>query len=82
VTVRSGGCGATTSIRPERFAIPAIAVVLAWWYLLSGAGMPASMPGMPEMREPASPMALVVMWSVMMTAMMLPGAAPRSRCSS
>ena len=64
-----------TSIRPERLAIPAIAVVLAWWYLLNGAGMPAAMAGMPAMREEPSMMTLAVMWGVMMTAMMLPSAA-------
>ena len=48
----------------------ALLVTLAWWFLLSGAGM--AMPGMS-----APPFAaLLVMWWLMMAAMMLPSAAP------
>jgi predicted metal-binding membrane protein len=54
-------------------------VVLAWIYLVAGAGIDASMTGMPMEPMPWSPVyaALAfVMWWVMMIAMMVPGAAP------
>jgi predicted metal-binding membrane protein len=62
-----------TSTRPERLLIAGAAAVVAWWFLLRGAGMPPAMPGM---REPASLATLVVMWAAMMAAMMIPGAVP------
>jgi predicted metal-binding membrane protein len=66
-------------------------IALAWWYLLSGAGMPGDMPSMAGMdMDMEMPMdmnmtqqwtpgyaALVfIMWWVMMIAMMLPSATP------
>ncbi len=50
----------------------AILVLLAWAYLLSGAGMPA----MADMAAAPSFAAVAAMWSVMMVAMMIPAAAP------
>lgn len=50
-----------------------ILIVLAWAYLLSGAGM-EPMAGMGDM-PPEWPL-LASMWAAMMVAMMLPGAAP------
>lgn len=61
-------------LRHER-ALVAVSVAtlatLAWWYLLAR----AAMTGMAAMRPPPLS-ALVVMWSLMMVAMMLPSAAP------
>ena len=50
----------------------AILVLLAWAYLLSGAGMPA----MADMAAAPSFATVAAMWSVMMVAMMIPAAAP------
>lgn len=58
------------------------AILLAWLYLLQGAGMGMGAMGdlgMPTMRTSWSPSyfaLMLVMWAVMMTAMMLPSAAP------
>jgi len=72
-----------TNTRLDRLLIPALVTALAWWYLLHGAGMPPAMPGMDAMPGMSAmtdgmsdPGTLFVMWSVMMVAMMLPGAAP------
>jgi predicted metal-binding membrane protein len=48
--------------------------VVAWWFLLSGAGMDGE-PGMAAMSRPPFA-AVVLMWWLMMAAMMLPSAAP------
>lgn len=53
-------------------AVLAALILLAWAYLLSGAGMPA-MSGMAPSPAFAT---LVTMWWVMMVAMMIPAAAP------
>ena len=50
----------------------AILALLAWAYLLSGAGMPA----MADMAAAPSFTTVAAMWSVMMVAMMIPAAAP------
>jgi predicted metal-binding membrane protein len=50
----------------------AFLVLLAWAYLLSGAGMPA----MADMAAAPSFTTVAAMWSVMMVAMMIPAAAP------
>ena len=50
----------------------ALLVLLSWWYLFDGAGMDTGMAAM----APPPFAALVVMWSLMMVAMMLPSAAP------
>jgi predicted metal-binding membrane protein len=63
-------------LRHERLIVAAgvaLLVLLAWLYVLGGAGMPEQM-GMPMAPPPFS--ALVLMWWVMMIAMMLPSAAP------
>ena len=53
----------------------AVLVLLAWFYLLSGAGM-QPMAGMESMAaQPGWPL-VVTMWATMMVAMMLPSAAP------
>lgn len=52
---------------------------LCWAWLLAGAGLPGGMDGMPMDAAPwtaAHAGAMLVMWLVMMTAMMLPSAAP------
>jgi predicted metal-binding membrane protein len=57
----------------------AAVVVLAWAYLVAGAGMDMSMPGMvmaPAEWSPAYGLLLFLMWWIMMIAMMTPGAAP------
>lgn len=54
-------------------------IVLAWAYLVAGAGMDMSMPGMvmaPAAWSPAYGLLLFLMWWIMMIAMMVPGAAP------
>lgn len=62
-------------------------IALAWWYLLSGAGMPADISSMAAMDMPmgmnmSQPWTLryaalvFIMWWVMMIAMMLPSATP------
>jgi len=60
-------------------------IALAWWYLLSGAGMPQDMSSMPGMDmdmnrtqawSPGYVGIVFTMWWVMMIAMMLPSAAP------
>lgn len=50
----------------------AVLALIAWAYLLSGAGMP----GMPGMEAPPGFAAIVMMWFVMMVAMMVPAASP------
>jgi len=50
----------------------AVLALIAWAYLLSGAGMP----GMPGMEASPGFAAIVVMWFVMMVAMMIPAASP------
>ena len=57
----------------------AAVVALAWAYLVAGAGMDMSMPGMvmaPAAWSPAYGLLLFLMWWIMMIAMMVPGAAP------
>lgn len=52
---------------------------LSWLYILSGAGMDMSMPGMvmaPMAWSPATAALMFAMWWVMMIAMMVPSAAP------
>jgi predicted metal-binding membrane protein len=51
----------------------ALLVILSWWFVASGAGMPA-MNSMPAMRPPFA--AVLLMWWLMMAAMMLPSATP------
>ena len=54
-------------------------VILAWAYVLSGAGMDMSMPGMvmaPTSWSPATALLMFAMWWIMMIAMMMPSAAP------
>ena len=53
----------------------AVLALIAWAYLLSGAGMPG-MPGMPGMEASPGFAAIAVMWFVMMVAMMIPAASP------
>lgn len=56
-----------------------IVVLLAWGYLLAGAGVDMSMAGMEMDPMPWSPdhaLIVFIMWWVMMIAMMLPSAAP------
>jgi predicted metal-binding membrane protein len=77
-----------TNIRAERLALPLLVAVVAWWFLLNGAGIaqPISgaramsdmpeMSGMPGMSATPAPWATVGMWVAMMAAMMLPGAMP------
>ena len=48
--------------------------VVAWWFLLSGAGLAGEEP-MPAMAQPPFA-AVLLMWWLMMAAMMLPSAAP------
>lgn len=68
--------------RHRMIAAAALAVLamLAWGWLLSGAGMPAPVDGMEGMdMPPAAPAGLAItfaMWWTMMVAMMLPAAAP------
>ncbi|KAB2911078.1 MAG: DUF2182 domain-containing protein [Hyphomicrobiaceae bacterium] len=53
--------------------------LLAWAYILAGAGMDMSMPGMvmaPMTWSPAVALLMFIMWWVMMIAMMVPSAAP------
>ena len=57
----------------------AMVAILAWLYILMGAGMDMSMPGMvmaPMAWTSASAALMLVMWWVMMIAMMIPSAAP------
>ncbi len=56
-------------------------IALAWWYLLTGAGMPGDMPSMAGMDmtqewTPRYAVLVFIMWWVMMIAMMLPSATP------
>jgi predicted metal-binding membrane protein len=63
-------------LRHERLMVAtgiALLVVLSWWYLADGAGMPP-MDRMAAMPPPFA--AIVLMWWLMMAAMMLPSAAP------
>ena len=62
------------ALRSRTVTIAGLAVLalLAWAYLLSGAGMPA----MADMAAAPSFIAVAAMWSVMMVAMMIPAAAP------
>ena len=82
-----GGSLLTAVLRRERaITIAALlaVIVLSWAYLVTGAGMPAHEMGgmamdMPADMEPWTverTRVLLVMWSVMMGAMMLPSAAP------
>lgn len=69
-------------LRRDRLVVTAglVAVVLiSWAYLLTGAGMDMSMPGMimaPAAWSPVYGLLLFLMWWIMMIAMMVPGAAP------
>lgn len=57
----------------------AAVVVLAWIYLVAGAGLDMSMPGMvmaPPAWSTAYGLLLFLMWWIMMVAMMVPSAAP------
>jgi len=60
----------------------ALILALAWTYLLAGAGMSMDMHGMdvdmvmPTEWTPGYALVVFLMWWIMMTAMMLPGAAP------
>ena len=56
----------------------AVVVVLAWGYLLAGAGMPAGMAALAEPMAWTAGYALLMfaMWWIMMVAMMVPSAAP------
>lgn len=69
-------------IRRDRTIVAAglaAVVVLAWAYLVAGAGMDMSMPGMvmaPAAWSPAYGLLLFLMWWIMMIAMMAPGVAP------
>ena len=63
-------------LRHERLVVAggvALLAVLAWLFVLGGAGMSDGM-AMPPVQPPLG--ALVIMWWVMMAAMMLPSAAP------
>jgi len=64
-------------LRHERLIVLAaigLLVAASWWFLLTGAGLHDSMSGMAFAPPPFG--ALVLMWSLMMLAMMLPSAAP------
>ena len=69
-------------LRRERLVLVAClaaVVVLAWGYLLAGAGMDTSMPGMvmaPMAWTTGTALLMFAMWWVMMIAMMAPSAAP------
>ena len=69
-------------LRRERLVLVAclcVVVVLAWAYLITGAGMDMSMPGMvmaPMTWSAVTALLMFVMWWVMMIAMMVPSAAP------
>ena len=69
-------------LRRERLVLAvclASVVALAWFYVLTGAGMDMSMPGMvmkPMPWSPATALLMFAMWLVMMIAMMVPSAAP------
>lgn len=65
----------TRLLRRERLIVAgglALLVLLCWWFVIDGAGMPH---GMDSMRTPSFG-ALLLMWWLMMLAMMLPSAAP------
>ena len=54
-------------------------IILAWAYILSGAGMDMSMPGMvmaPMTWSPGTALLMFAMWWIMMIAMMAPSTAP------
>ena len=69
-------------LRPDRMVLVAgllSVVVLAWVYVLSGAGMDMSMSGIamaPMSWSPAAAVLMFAMWWIMMIAMMVPSAAP------
>jgi predicted metal-binding membrane protein len=69
-------------LRRERWVIAgclASVVILAWAYIVAGAGMDMSMPGMvmaPMTWSPATAILMFAMWWIMMIAMMVPSAAP------
>jgi predicted metal-binding membrane protein len=69
-------------LRRDRWVLAACmlgVVILAWTYVLSGAGMNMSMPGMvmaPMAWSPATALIMFAMWWIMMIAMMVPSAAP------
>ena len=69
-------------VRQDRLVLVAglsCVVILAWVYILSGAGMDMSMPGMvmaPMSWSPTTAMLMFAMWWIMMIAMMVPSAAP------
>ena len=83
-TMGEGGMLERVLHRDGRVAMAALAaaILLAWGYLLLGAGMdmPATMAGaaMPEPMpwSPGHAALMALMWALMMLAMMLPGAAP------
>ena len=67
--------------RDRRIVVASLTGValLAWGYILAGAGMDMSMPGMvmaPMAWSPAVALLMLAMWWVMMIAMMVPSAAP------
>jgi predicted metal-binding membrane protein len=62
-------------LRRERLIVAVgvtLLVALSWWFVAGGAGMRGAMIGM----QPPPLSALLVMWSLMMVAMMLPSATP------
>jgi predicted metal-binding membrane protein len=62
-------------LRRERLIVAVgvtLLVALSWWFVAAGAGMRGAMIGM----QPPPLSALLVMWSLMMVAMMLPSATP------
>lgn len=67
--------------RERRIVVACLTIVsaLAWAYVLMGAGMDMSMPGMvmaPMEWSPAVALIMLAMWWVMMIAMMVPSAVP------
>ena len=86
MTVRDGPLSQTSTLelvlRRDGRVLAAcilVVVILAWAYILSGAGMDMSMPGMvmaPMAWSPATALLMFAMWWIMMIAMMVPSAAP------
>jgi predicted metal-binding membrane protein len=80
-----GGSMVEGALRRDRIVVVAAllgVVILAWGYVLAGAGMNMHKTGgmpmelQPTMWTPAYAAFVLVMWAVMMAAMMLPSAAP------
>ena len=90
MTVRDGPLSQTSTLelvlRRDGRVLAAcilVVVILAWAYILSGAGMDMSMPGMvmapmawSPATAPATALLMFAMWWIMMIAMMVPSAAP------